>query len=975
MRLFTLLFLLVCQPALAAPATLFSDEFSDSAQWSLESGWRIDSGTLVGTGHGWAIPNVSYLAEDFTLRFRVRISNGGLHLNMRYGSVGRYAIGLRPGSSAGLFKQYFPDQFIDDLARGPASLSEGTWHEVEASVAGATLALTVDGSEIFSYTDPDPLVGGTFTFESLTEGGGEIVIDELRVEGDRAESFAPWIRTGGPLGGLGYDVRMSPDDSRVMYVTDAFSGVFKSIDGGASWEPSSVGISRGGPTGDNIPVFCLTVDPNEPRTLWAGLSQRRGLFKSTDAGANWERKDNGIVEEELTLRGITIDPSDSNTLYIAAEIPSWEYFGENRPGLEFDRSAGVIYKSTDGGENWRAVWRGGSLARYILINPHDTRVLYASTGIFDREAANSDPATRSPGGEGVLKSTDGGENWTAINNGLGNRYVGTLSLHPTNPEILIAGTGNNQYRENAGVYLTTDGGANWRSVLADYGVYTAVEFAPGDPNTVYAGGTEAFLRSRDGGHSWEVMSGGGYSGWGSPGTRSGFPIDIEVDPVDSNRLFVNNYGGGNFLSLDGGANWTNASNGYTGAQIRQVAVDPTNPARVIAAGRSGIFSSDDGGMSWNGISNAPGGLLEWVAVAIDPSNPRHLLSATNYTNSLLRSLDAGANWSAVTAPLGPRHSWHVIRFAPSDSSIVYAGSHQYYSAGTSRYDLSAKGIYRSHDNGASWYPVNGNLLDDGAVMSIAIHPGDPNTLYVAASNHGVAKTTNGGASWQLLDSGRAISVVLAANDPNIVIAGYEGGGVKRSTDGGASFSVSYTGMNPEATVKDLIADGVTGAIYAADSFSGVYRSSDNGATWTQINVNLTYREITALSISADGNHLYAASEGSGVFRLDMDETPPASLSRVTCGSFDPVTAVLHIHCFDLAGTAVSIDLNHLDGMRFGILGSGAAAGSGSCGSFDTASNRVRLPCVEAMGRNYSVDMSLIQNPDLILEIVDLAPIH
>ena len=144
---------------------------------------------------------------------------------------------------------------------------------------------------------------------------------------------------------------------------------------------------------------------------------------------------------------------------------------------------------------------------------------------------------------------------------------------------LLAGTGNNQYYTGGGTYITTDGGANWSQVLSDYTI-TSVEFAQSNPSIAYAGSDRFIYRSEDGGSTWKKVSGSESDGWGSPGVRGGFPIDFQVDPRDPDRIFINAYGGGNFLSEDGGKTWVDASRGYTGSMVRAIAVDPNQPGRV-----------------------------------------------------------------------------------------------------------------------------------------------------------------------------------------------------------------------------------------------------------------------------------------------------------------------------------------------------------------------------------------------------------
>jgi hypothetical protein len=227
----------------------------------------------------------------------------------------------------------------------------------------------------------------------------------------------PWVRTGGPLGGLGYDIRMHPGNPDLMYVTDAQAGPHRSVNGGQTWLPINQGIvDRSGGSGDSIPVFSLTIDPNVPDILWAGLQGITGIYRSANGGESWEKRVNGIIEPEgLTIRSVTVQPGSSQVVYAGGEITSGAWAGVNMPGKEFDRVQGVVYKSIDAGLNWQVILRAQNLVRYVLIDPTDVNILYAATGIFDREASNSDPTTNTAGGVGILKSTDGGASWAPVN--------------------------------------------------------------------------------------------------------------------------------------------------------------------------------------------------------------------------------------------------------------------------------------------------------------------------------------------------------------------------------------------------------------------------------------------------------------------------------------------------------------------------------------------------------------------------------
>lgn len=702
-----------------------------------------------------------------------------------------------------------------------------------------------------------------------------------------AASSLTWVRLGGPLGGLGYDIRMRPDNPDVLFVTDSWAGVFKSDNGGADWFPSSDGItSRTGPTGDAIPVFSLTIDPSNPEVMWVGIQNRRGVYKSTDGGQTWRRLVSGIVEDEgISVRGIAVDPHDSNVVYVAAELSSWVWnHGQPRSGREFDMTGGVVYKSANGGQSWRAIWRGDNLARYVWIDPRDSNVLYVSTGIFDREAANSDPQSKTPGGEGILKTTDGGKTWSPINEGLNNLYIGSLFMNPTDSNTLLAGAGNNAYPEGGGVYLTTDGGAHWQPVLDTApSPITSVEFSTGNPNLAYAGSRLAVYRSEDTGKTWsKITDDPGF--WGAPGVQTGFPIDFQVDPRDSDRLLANAYGGGAFLSEDGARTWQVASRGYTGAQVRDIAVDPAAPGRIVVAARSGVFVSYDAGSNWSGINPSNIDSLEWNAIALQPDDSYRMLGGMNVHGVLAITENGGKNWKQVASVGDDRKGWHAIAFAASDSNVAYAGTAGYFSAGTFDTAEPGLGIYRSMDGGGSWSPANDGLTQDAHVSSLAVDPTDPRVVYAATANHGLVKTGDGGQSWSAVQGGwpsraRTLSVAISPADPGRILVGTYRAGLWLSTDGGGTWRRSDSGLHAEASISDIVVDPSrpTEVIYLADHFGGVFRSEDGARSWRAINSGLLNRDVNALAISADGLHLYAATEGAGVFRLDVNGVAPQAV--------------------------------------------------------------------------------------------------
>jgi len=758
----------------------------------------------------------------------------------------------------------------------------------------------MDGKRIISLV-------GIVTLASvlLSLGGIGAQGSGLREAGDPPPAYqsSPWVYLGGPLGGLGYDVRMRPDNPDVMFVTDAWAGVFKSTDGGQSWFLSNSGIvTRIGPSGDGIPVFSLTIDPNNPDRVWIGTQYSRSVYRSDDGGATWVRMDNGIRERGPTIRGLTVEPGNSDVVYLAGEVSSWEWNGSPLPSLQgVDTVKGIVYKTTDGGQHWERIWYGDNLARYIWIHPQDHNLLYVSTGIFDRVAANGDPEAPDPGGVGILRSHDGGQTWEVLGVENGFRpdelYFGSLYMHPTNPNILLAAAGNDPYMYVLGhplgaVYRTEDGGDTWQRVL-DLPNGSAVEICEGDPNVAYAASLYSFYRSDDAGQTWRLQAGVGEGQvvqvgeemWGPPGVVAGFPIDLQCDPRNADRVFVNAYGGGNFLSEDGGRTWQVASRGYSGALMFQIAVARDDPARVYATARSGLFASSDGGQTWEGLSYGPARALEGLAIAVDPWDAQHILASVGDAGPLPKlSTDGGHTWRDVGHELmdkGLQGMATRFRFSPTERGLVLAG------VGNGACQTKGEGceepgggIILSRDGGQTWTPSG---LDGQQVLNLAF-AADGRRVYATVAPARVYRSDDGGETWEMVnddatqgmppppdpDMPRTAPLALAVDPTNRerLYIGFVRGGAAISDDGGRTWRPASSGMPPEVSVKAIVVDPTDPQVlYAGAAESGIYFSTDGGATWQELNDGLLTRNVRDLALSTDGRVLYMASEGGGAFRL------------------------------------------------------------------------------------------------------------
>lgn len=693
-------------------------------------------------------------------------------------------------------------------------------------------------------------------------------------------STLTWTRLGGPLGGIGYDIRMDPTNPDTLFVTDANAGLHRSDNGGKSWE--LVTVKPGG----RFLAFCVAIDPNNADFVWTGSKGDGEIYFSADGGLTWEKRSNGIMQTSgLALRGITVEPGNSQVVYAAGELASWVWSGRVLTGhrTNFDLTQGVVYKSTDQGRSWCEIWRGDNLARYVLIDPRDTNVIYVSTGIFDREAANSDTEAFEPGGVGILKSVDGGESWAVLNesDGLTGLFVGSLEMHPENPDILLAGAGHDLWSRGwtgpkslGGAFLSQDGGETWTYVL-DCEIVSAVAFAPSDPRIVYAAGDYEIHRSDDGGLTWRLLE----RHWGPPGILPGFPIDFEVDPRDPYRIFVNNYVGGCFVSEDGGETWQDSSTGYSGASVEAgFAIDPADPCRVYCAAVSGLFLSEDGGVHWQGLAFDPARVANPRSVAVDPRDGHHVIQNPADMAMLAISNDGGCTWlrsNPIGSGQGPEYL--DIAFAPSNPEVVYAGAG---SRGCEKRgfvqpgecDIDRGGVYLSRNGGLTWQDVSG-VLSGKSVAAVAVNPRDPLNVLAGVLGHGLYETTDGGGSWtkRNVDLSSVRDIAFAPTDPSIVYAGGDGqrGGAFRSEDGGISWEWAAGGMDPEGCVFAIAVDPNDAMVVwaAGGGGKGVRLTTNGGRHWIQITAGVADELIISLSLSVDGSVLYGGTGASGAFRL------------------------------------------------------------------------------------------------------------
>ena len=262
-------------------------------------------------------------------------------------------------------------------------------------------------------------------------------------EGLKFRSLGPALTSGRIA-----DIAINPNNTKEYYVAAAAGGVWKTTNAGITYDPIFDGEG-------SYSIGCVTIDPTNSNVVWIGSGENNnqrsasygdGVYKSEDGGKSW--KNVGLKTSEH-IGMITVDPNNPNTVYVAAYGPLWSAGG--------DRG---IYKTTDGGNTWKAVLTVSEYTGFneVRMDPRDSKVLYATAHQRMRHVF-----TYISGGpeSSIYKSTDGGENWNKINNGLPKVDLGRIgiAISPVNPDYLFAIV--EAADKKGGVFRSTDRGASW----------------------------------------------------------------------------------------------------------------------------------------------------------------------------------------------------------------------------------------------------------------------------------------------------------------------------------------------------------------------------------------------------------------------------------------------------------------------------------------------------------------------------------
>lgn len=617
-------------------------------------------------------------------------------------------------------------------------------------------------------------------------------------------------------------VVVDPTRSSTIYVGN-LNGVFKSIDGGVHWLPSSTGLT-------NLAVEAIAIDPKNSRTLYIGTAD--GVFKSVDGGGQWQASSSGLTQRDV--RFLAVVPALPSTVFA---------------GVATDAGS-ALFKSADAGAHWQMVRDfPGPRIFTIVPDPTSSSTLYVSTHI-DHSG-------------GFWKSTDGGVSWTSLQKGLpsGPHSVG---LDVRDPSLLYAGTFD-------GVYKSQDGGKTWTN-MNNGGVGTTTVYQlvvdPVQTNTVYVAMPRGIFKSTLGGAEWAPK------GRGISGVKT-----LAIDPQQPSTLYVGTISGGLYKSINGAESWTAINQELSGVGVVSLVGNPATTQKLYAGViDNGMFMTQDGGATWVAPPELPKNNTTLLALTTDPAGA--IIYGAG--ERLFRSLDSGANWK-ILKPLGLKNpNLQTFAFAPGAAGgtpgVLFAGTGPLPGAPVNA-AAGIGGVYKSTDNGANWVESGEGLPSTNRfVQTLLVDPSTPTTLYAGTGiafmlgfGDGVYKSTDSGAHWTPANTNLrntdVRTLVIDTKAPQTLYAGTDRG-VFKSLNGGASWMLASKGL-PAGFVHALVmAPNQSRLLYAGTPF-GVFLSTDAGESWTSLNKGLTNLVVLSLSLSPSSPSTLYAGTSSGIFRLSV----------------------------------------------------------------------------------------------------------
>jgi len=604
-------------------------------------------------------------------------------------------------------------------------------------------------------------------------------------------------------------------------------GVYRTVDGGASWQ--HLGLA------DTRRIGRIAIDPVDPQRVFVAAAgnvyvpdSNRGVYRSTDGGASWTRV--LFVAPTAGAIDVAIDPSNPARIYAAM----WEHTSSATHWVAGGLNSG-IWQSQNGGDTWSHLTNGlpasgTSVGRIGLAlaasSPQTVYALYLD-----------DPGKLI----GVYKTTNAGSSWTkAHTGGTGSvfggfgYYLGQIRVDPTDANAV----------DVLDVYWarSTDGGGSFTNVLS--GPYVDNHDLLILPGRLYMANDGGFFRSTDGGASW----------FHSPSLAVTQIYDLGIDPVDPRRRFIGTQDNGCLRTTDAGsANWTFV-NPYDGFHCE---VDPVNPLRVYFESSFGAIqrSTDGGNTSSTAVRGIAGGdRRNWSSPIVhDPRTTQRLYTGTF---RVYRSTDGASNWNAISGDLtdGPPPAPNAAPTTPHGKIL-----------------------------GASHLE---NVVT-GTVTTIGVSALDANVVWAGTDDGHVWVTQNGGLAWTKIDvPGRTEWVTRLEADPfaagtgYVTYSGYRNGSplprIFRTVDFGANWSDISAGL-PNVPLNCVNADpdpAMRGRLFVCSDV-GVYVTDDYGLHWSALGSGMPGVVVLDLDLIASSRQLFAGTHARSMYVYELGQLGPA----------------------------------------------------------------------------------------------------
>lgn len=718
---------------------------------------------------------------------------------------------------------------------------------------------------------------GSKSRSQTTSSQAAPAVDPLWLQGMKWRCIGPW------RGGRSLAVSGVNGNSNTYYFGAVGGGIWKTTDGGSSWNCISDS------TFHSSSVGAIAVAPSDPNIIYAGMGEAEmrgnisfgdGMYKSTDAGKTW--KHTGL-EKSYAIQNIIIHPQNPDLIYASC---MGKVFGAN-----MERG---LYRSRDGGKNWEQIlFVNDSTGCYdVKFNPSNPSHLWATMW-----QAHRTPYSLSSGGKGsgLYRSTDGGTTWKNVSEsaGLPRGLLGkiTVTISPVNENRMWAMVEN----ENGGLFRSDDGGQHWQQINTDKNLrqrpwyFSQIYADPQDANSMIVLNVSAWI-SHDGGKSFERIN-----------VNHGDTHDLWWNPDNSRNFIIGDDGGGE-VTFDGGRTFSELD--FPTAQFYHVSVDNDFPYNVYGCQQDNssikIKSRTDGytiGESdWYPVAGGEAGYLTADPLNFDVTYGGEYdgyLSRYDYKSKQVRTVSVyPESWIGSGAGSKQyRFNWtYPIMFSPHDPKELFC---------TSQF------VHRTFDGGQTWetispdltrhdpktlLPSGGPITKDNTgaevyatVFSFGESYAAAGVLWAGSDDGLIHVSKDDGKNWENVSVPKSLLpewALISQIDPSHFDAGtvyvsatrYKSEDVKpylfKSSDYGKTWKLIVNGIPSNAYCRTIREDPNRKGLLYAGTETGIYVSFDDGESWQSLNINLPNTPIHDIAVHKRDKDLIVATHGRSFWILD-----------------------------------------------------------------------------------------------------------